>query len=348
MDAVGPHAFGAELGRIRKTEHLSELYMPQVEQFGVKLEQRGDALVGSVSNERADAAVCVYRIGDVGVVTSHRILVKRDMLFCEHALPGLSVASLSADSLALCPIDQPTRARPAGNVAIFGQDTRELTTPLRAGSIQNATSITLLPEWFNHWDSKGVRTAHIIMETVAEACPGDLATWLNTTLHGMSPLFGGKLLSSGAAAQCVDRIASNVATWHVERERAEQEAGTLVQTRLVRAARRAIALHLGDTLTLDGLAHDLFTSRTRLCAAFRQETGESIGSYIREARMRRARELLRCPLCSITEVADAVGYSRTSSFTVAFERAHGCSPTAWRNLVTPGGSEHQEHGAAKL
>ena len=150
------------------------------------------------------------------------------------------------------------------------------------------------------------------------------------------------------AARCVDRIACNVAAWHEERERAEHDAGTLAQTRLVRAARRTIALHLGDALTLDGLAHDLFTSRTRLCAAFRQETGESVGTYIREARMRRARELLRCPLCSIAEVARAVGYPRTSSFTVAFERVHGCSPTAWRSLVALGRNECPGQGAATL
>ena len=64
--------------------------------------------------------------------------------------------------------------------------------------------------------------------------------------------------------------------------------------------------------------------------------------------MRRGAGAAPLPLCSIAEVARAVGYPRTSSFTVAFERVHGCSPTAWRSLVALGRNECPGQGAATL
>ncbi|OUO34243.1 hypothetical protein B5F84_07260 [Olsenella sp. An290] len=80
--------------------------------------------------------------------------------------------------------------------------------------------------------------------------------------------------------------------------------------RLVCAARHHVAQHLGESLTLDGIARDLLTSRSRLCAAFRAETGEGLGAYVRRARMERAANLLEVASVSVAEVASAVGYPR--------------------------------------
>lgn len=106
------------------------------------------------------------------------------------------------------------------------------------------------------------------------------------------------------------RAAEVALVWHEERERAEAAAGTLEQARLVCAARHHVAQHLGESLTLDGIARDLLTSRSRLCAAFRAETGEGLGAYVRRARMERAANLLEVASVSVAEVASAVGYPR--------------------------------------
>lgn len=47
-------------------------------------------------------------------------------------------------------------------------------------------------------------------------------------------------------------------------------------------------------------------------------------------KMERACMLLGERELSVAEVALAVGYERLPSFTVAFERAMGASPSAWR------------------
>lgn len=311
-----------------ETDLLETLYLPQVEQFGVALRPCGSALVGSVSDGRADAEVCVYPIPGVGAFTSHRILVKRDLPFHERGVPGLCIGALSRDSLALCPVSGASGA--SGGVAVFGQGVCDRSYPLRAGSVQNAVSMTLLPEWLERLDDARRAVARELVEGVGETCPSEVAVSLDGLLRALTPLFGGRIAGERDVVLQALRALEVALDWHAERERAEEAAGTLAQARLVRAARHHVAQHLDAPLSLDALARDLLTSRSRLCAAFRAETGESLGAYIARARVERAEQLLRVGSLSVGEVARAVGYPRASSFTVAFERARGCSPSAWR------------------
>jgi AraC family transcriptional regulator len=51
-------------------------------------------------------------------------------------------------------------------------------------------------------------------------------------------------------------------------------------------------------------------------------------------RIERAKALLTRPMSSVTDVGLAVGYGETSSFTAAFHRTTGITPTAYRRTVT--------------
>lgn len=321
------------MGRIRNNSSsraIEDLYLPQVEQFGIALERRGAALTGSVSNECVDARVVVCPLGHAGAVVSHRIRIKRDIRFEERGVPGLCVSTLSADSLALCPVVQPGVPRETGNVAVFGQDRYERSYPLRAGSVQDAVSVTFLPTWFDAQGGADAARACELINTAGDACVGGPEFALDGLLRSLSPLFGGAFLDERRARAGADAVAMLAVGWYRERERAERAAGTLEQARLARAARHLVMQHLDEDLSLDRIARALLVSRTRLCAAFRCETGESLGRFIGRMRMERAAFLLESPEISVAEAARSVGYARISSFTVAFERAYGCSPTAWQ------------------
>lgn len=305
---------------------LAELYMPQVDQFGMTLERRGAALVGSIDNERAAAQVVVYRLGHECVVTAHRIQMRQTMPFYESNMPGLCVSTLSADSLAMCPIAPPHTFDAAGTVAVFGHAACAQDTALYAGQVHNATSVTFLPDWFSCFDASERRVAHELLGEPGSTCVGDTAALLNQGMHAMTPLFGGALLDERELLGRVVATARGTLAWFAARTQAERASGTRDQARLVRATTCFVAQHLGEAFTLDELARDLLTSRSRLCAAFQQERGESLGGYIRRQRMERAWQLLERGEHSITEVAHAVGYPRASSFTVAFERAYGLPP----------------------
>lgn len=311
-------------------DRLARLYQPQVEQFGVELKPLGDALVGTAHTAWADARVVVYLVGSSCLVTSHRVSVKRTMPFYEHGPVGLCVSTLSPDSLALCPVGQPARVRPAGNVAVFGGDAHAMERRLYAGQRHDATSVTFLPEWFDRLDDRDRRAARELIDEPGSACTEEVAHAIDRTVSFVTPLFGGGVRSKSTVARGMTAAALMTIAWFEERTRAERAAGTRAQARLAREAARYVALHIDRPLSLDDIARDLLTSRTRLCAAFRQETGESLGAYVRREKMDRACRLLGTQGTSVAEVARAVGYERLSSFTVAFERAMGSSPSAWR------------------
>jgi AraC-like DNA-binding protein len=87
--------------------------------------------------------------------------------------------------------------------------------------------------------------------------------------------------------------------------------------------------------TLGSLARLVHVSRSTFGERFRAATGTSPMQFVREARMRRARELLADPERSVTQVAEAVGYGSVAAFSRAFTSAHGRTPRAWRATSAP-------------
>lgn len=92
-----------------------------------------------------------------------------------------------------------------------------------------------------------------------------------------------------------------------------------------------IHAHLGDAITVEGLAAIVALSPSRFAACFRDLVGVSPKSYIASQRQARvARRLLECGM-SVQEIARECGYRSMPSFTKAFVRQFGCTPSRWRS-----------------
>lgn len=85
-----------------------------------------------------------------------------------------------------------------------------------------------------------------------------------------------------------------------------------------------------EDLSLQSIASELYVGKTRLCEVFREQIGSCVAAYLRDKRMCEARMLLETTDMKAAEIADAVGYAHQSSFTGAFRKACGCSPSQWR------------------
>ena len=85
--------------------------------------------------------------------------------------------------------------------------------------------------------------------------------------------------------------------------------------------------------TVDQLAEMLGVSRARLCATFKQETGEAVGAFTTRKRIELACRLLNDPRLSVAQVAQAAGYRHQSSFAEAFRRTTGKTPRQWRESL---------------
>ncbi len=94
-----------------------------------------------------------------------------------------------------------------------------------------------------------------------------------------------------------------------------------------------IAQHYADAMTLQQCAANLRVSIPYLSHLFSSAVGMTFKAYLTEVRVEKARELLSDPTQSISEVAFAVGYSSENCFRVAFRKATGLSPRAWREAL---------------
>lgn len=79
-----------------------------------------------------------------------------------------------------------------------------------------------------------------------------------------------------------------------------------------------------------GLAAKFNLSESRLQHLFKQKTGLGLGRLLTERRLRKAAFLLTCSSLRIKEIAAAVGYEHTSSFTRAFEQRFAQAPQVYR------------------
>lgn len=84
------------------------------------------------------------------------------------------------------------------------------------------------------------------------------------------------------------------------------------------------------TRTIDDWALAFNLSHSYLSHLFKQATGTSLGRVLQERRLQRAAHLLATTNLSVKEIATAVGYEHTSSFTRAFERRFEQAPRSYR------------------
>jgi AraC-like DNA-binding protein len=81
---------------------------------------------------------------------------------------------------------------------------------------------------------------------------------------------------------------------------------------------------------ISDLASRLNLSESRLQHLFKQTTGMGLGHVLTEQRLQKAALLLTGTSMRIKEIAAAVGYEHTSSFTRAFEQRFAQPPQVYR------------------
>lgn len=103
----------------------------------------------------------------------------------------------------------------------------------------------------------------------------------------------------------------------------------------VKACQNYIDLHLAEKVSVRDLARRVGYSETYLTEKFKAETGLSISRYILEARVARAKVLLRSTNRDVREIGESLGFCNPSYFSSRFREVTGTTPLRWRN--------HSEH-----
>ena len=89
--------------------------------------------------------------------------------------------------------------------------------------------------------------------------------------------------------------------------------------------------HCFGQFSLRQLAEKYFYNPNYLSTKFREVSGKSLSSYIRERRMDEAVRLLTETSLSVEAVSNAVGYLEKGHFYAAFKRHTGMTPNQYRN-----------------
>jgi AraC-like DNA-binding protein len=90
-----------------------------------------------------------------------------------------------------------------------------------------------------------------------------------------------------------------------------------------------------DPLDVTTLARAAHLSRAHFSREFRRAFGETPHQYLMSRRMERAAALLRTTDRTVAEICMTVGLQSVGSFTTAFGRTFGSSPTAYRASHPP-------------
>jgi AraC family transcriptional regulator len=116
---------------------------------------------------------------------------------------------------------------------------------------------------------------------------------------------------------------------HHDRER-EQGKGGLSPVHMRRIRETVVE---GNSLpSLAHIATMCGMSRRHLMRAFRQETGQTVGEYVKQLAMDKARQLLEDTDQPVNAIASSVGFSSAAAFSTAFKRATGDSPRNYRTI----------------
>ena len=115
------------------------------------------------------------------------------------------------------------------------------------------------------------------------------------------------------------------------REEGAADYGSTVR-RVIRLMEEELA---DEALGLDALARKAYLTPSYLANLFKREVGMTVGQYLLNLRMRRARVLLRDPGLKLYQIAQMTGYGDANYFAKAFKRAVGATPKEYRERMMP-------------
>jgi AraC family transcriptional regulator len=141
-----------------------------------------------------------------------------------------------------------------------------------------------------------------------------------------SPTFENRLYSEALAVVLVHELVR----LNLRMPRAERRARGGLAAWHQRVVAEYIEEHVYEQIPLATLAQLVDLSPYHFCRAFKESFGVPPHRYHTARRIARAKMLLADSLDSVTNIGLTVGFSETSSFSAAFRKATGLTPTGYR------------------
>jgi two-component system response regulator YesN len=88
--------------------------------------------------------------------------------------------------------------------------------------------------------------------------------------------------------------------------------------------------NLTEKLSLELICKRFLMSKNSLYAAFKEHLGTTVAEYITDARLERAKAMLRDTAAPVYEIAESVGVNNYTYFCKLFKKKEGVSPMEYR------------------
>lgn len=96
-----------------------------------------------------------------------------------------------------------------------------------------------------------------------------------------------------------------------------------------------VCSHYTEDINVDSIAAFLGINRSYLSRIFKENTGKSLGEFIRSERIKAACNMLKFSDYSCLQVAEYLHFSSQSHFISCFKKEMGCTPAKYRASVHP-------------
>jgi AraC-like DNA-binding protein len=152
---------------------------------------------------------------------------------------------------------------------------------------------------------------------------------VETLLHGavVDPLLLEEMLVT-ILARVIANIQGAVGFHMVRRTRINDVRET------IKLAQQYLGLHFREQLSLDRVAHAVYSSPYHLARNFHLHTRQTLHAYLTRLRLAEALEYLTSGNTNLSSLGVELGFSSHSHFSTAFKQQFGISPSAFRTQAS--------------
>lgn len=309
-------------------ESLHTFFVPQMKQLGLIEQPAKHGSLSTLDSEWGQGILWAHSVSEHCLYTFHDLQLNAPMKLTEFPSDCICVTSMTDSSAKLCPVT--SRYLRDRNTVSFHQDGGAVSFTLKPEERHRSYTICMMPEFFDELEGLSDDQKDLL---IGHLCSCDTNTHpreVGLALESMNPSWatreGGSFFCEGKVREIIAHMLDAAAK---DREEDPWNLST-EDRRIAREAQMIIDERFAEGLTLQSIASELFVGKTRLCAVFRNQIGSCVAEYLRERRMAEARRLLETSDIKAVEVSRAVGYAHPSSFTEAFRREFGMTPSQWR------------------
>ena len=308
-------------------EKLHTFFVPQMEQLGLAETPARHGCLSTIDDERGSGTLWALALGEDCLFTYHDIHVNEPMILKEFPDDYLCIGSMTEQAVRFCPL-APVLCQERNTVS-FSQAGGMVEFELRPEDNHRSFTLCLTPRFFEKLpgfaDSEIEALVDYLKTCHTNAHPRLVADALESMGPALAQNPGGAYYCEGKLheilAACLDDALGPASD-----EDSEENEELLI----TRETMAFIDAHYAENLTLKSLADELYIGRTKLCDAFRESSGICVAEYLRNKRLTEAAKLLTTSSLKVATIAREVGYAQQSSFTEAFRKHYGVSPTQYR------------------